>query len=117
MIDFLYFTFAASSPSIIQQPDDVNVTVYKSASFSCAARGFGLVQIVWKRVKYSLPVTADVTEEKSSNEVSSTLTINKIVGYYSGQYHCVAENEAGRVTSQTASLHVQSNKLHWSLYT
>ena len=103
-----------SSPRFIQQPDDVNVTVYKSASFSCVARGFGLVQIVWKRIKYSLPITADVTVKTSSNEVSSTLTINKIVGYYSGQYYCVAENEAGRVTSQIASLHVQSNKLKYS---
>ena len=92
--------------------------MYKSASFSCVARSFGLVQIVWKRVKYSLPVTADVTVEKSLNEVSSTLTINKIVGYYSGQYYCVAENEAGKVTSQIANLHVQSNipLAKWSLH-
>ena len=91
------------------QPDDVKVTVYKSASFSCVARGFGLIQIVWKRVKYSLPITADVTEKRLLNEVSSMLKITKIVGYYSGQYYCVAENEAGKVTSQTANLHVQSN--------
>ena len=91
------------------QPEDVKVTVCKSATFSCVARGFGLIQIVWKRVKYSLPITADVTEERSLNEVSSMLKITKIDGYYSGQYYCVAENEAGKVTSQTANLHVQSN--------
>ena len=104
-----YLIFAVSAPSITHQPDDVNVTVYKSASFSCVAHGFGLIQIVWKRVNYGLPITADVTEEKSLNGLSSTLKIINIVGYYSGQYYCVAENEVGKITSQTANLHVQSN--------
>ena len=109
LVDFVYFTFAVSTPSITHQPDDVNVTVYKSALFSCVAHGFGLVQVVWKRVDYNLPITANVTEERSLNGLSSTLKIINIVGYYSGQYYCVAENEAGKTTSQTANLHVQSN--------
>ena len=98
-----------SLPIIIKQPDDMNVTVYKSALFMCAAHGFGVIKVTWKRFNYGLPITADVTEERSLNEVSSILKITKIVGYYSGQYYCIAENEAGKVTSQTANLHVQSN--------
>ena len=103
------FHNVVSSPIIIQQPDDMNVTVWNFALFTCAAHSFGVIKVTWKRVNYSLPITADVTEERSLNEVSSILKITKIVGYYSGQYYCVAENKAGKVTSQTANLHVQGN--------
>ena len=54
-----------------------------------------------------MPVTENVTEEKSLNGISSFLKITKTVGYYSGQYYCVAENKVGKVISQTANLHVQ----------
>ena len=111
--NLLIFMFhnIVSSPIIIQQPDDVNATVHvcNFALFTCAARGFGVIKVTWKRVNYTLPITADITVEKSLNEVSSTLKITKIVGYYSGQYYCVAENEAGKITSQIASFHIQSN--------
>ena len=65
---------------------------------------------MWRRKKYNIPVTAKITEEKSLNKISSILKITKSVGYYSGQYYCVAENEVGKVVSQTATLHVQGNK-------
>ena len=106
------FNFAVSLPRITRQPDDVNVTTLcNSASFVCTARSYGLIKVVWKRVTYTLPVTADVTEEKSLNELSSTLTISEIVGYYSGQYYCIVENEAGKVTSQIVNLHVKTSKV------
>ena len=91
----------------------MNITTScNSALFVCTARGYGLIKIVWKRVNYTLPATADVTEEKSQNELSSTLTISEIVGsYYSGQYYCVVENEAGKVTSKIANLHVKTSKV------
>jgi len=54
-----------------------------------------------------MPITAVVTETKSLNNVSSILKITEVVGYYSGQYYCVAENKAGKVISQIANLHVQ----------
>ena len=54
-----------------------------------------------------MPVTAEVTEIKSLNGISSILKITKTVGYYSGLYYCIAENKVGNVTSQTANLHVQ----------
>ena len=59
-----------------------------------------------------MPVTAEVTEEKSLNEVSSILTITKVVGYYVGQYYCIAESEVGAVVSQTANLYVQGNTIN-----
>ena len=102
-----------SLPRITRQPDDVNVTTScSSASFVCTAHGYGLLKIVWKRINYTLPATADVTEEKSLNELSSTLIISEIVGsYYSGQYYCVIENEAGKVTSKIANLCIKKSKV------
>ena len=54
-----------------------------------------------------MPVTAEITEGKSLNGISSILKITKAVGYYSGQYYCVVENIVGKVISQSANLHVQ----------
>ena len=108
--------FAVSLPKITRQPDDVNVTTScNSASFVCTARGYGLTKIVWKRINYTLPVTADVTEEKSLNEISSILTISEIVGYYSGQYYCIVENKAGNITSRIVKLCVKTSKviIYW----
>ena len=104
-----YFYFAVSSPVIVKQPVDVNVTLCKSASFICTAHGFGLTKITWKRVNYSVPIRASVKEERSSNNLSSTLKIFEVDGYYSGQYYCVAENGAGKIASQIAHLHVKQS--------
>ena len=85
----------------------MNITVYDSVLFKCTAHGFGTINIIWKRVKYNMPVTAEVTEGKSLNGISSILKITKAAGYYSGQYYCIAENKVGKVISQIANLHVQ----------
>ena len=101
-----------SLPRITKQPDDVNVTTScSSASFVCTASGYG-IKIMWKRVTYTLPVTADVTEVKSLNELSSILTISEVVSYYSGQYYCIVENEVGNVTSRIVNLCVKSSKVN-----
>ena len=84
----------------------MSVTVYNSASFVCTARGYGLVKIIWKRVNYTSPVTADVTQEESLNQITSTLKISEIIGYYSGQYYCIAANRDKEVASQIVNLHV-----------
>ena len=99
-------------PRITRQPDDVYVTTLcNSASFVCTAHGYGLIKTVWKRVNYTLPVTADVTEKKSLNELSSILTISEIFGYYSGQYYCIVENKAGKITSRIVNLFVKTSKV------
>ena len=58
-----------------------------------------------------MPVTVEITEQKSLNEISSIFKITKTVGYYRGWYYCVAVNEAGKVISQSAKLHVQGNNM------
>ena len=88
------------------QPNNMNIT---PVSFKCIFRGFGIIKIVWKRVKYDMPVTVEVTEKKTINEITSILKFTKAAGYYAGQYYCVGESEVGEIVSQTANLHVQGN--------
>ena len=96
-------------PKISEQPKDIIIGLFESVSFKCTAHGFGTMKLVWKRIEHSMPITAVVTDKKSLNEISSILEITKAVGYYSGKYYCVAENEIGPVVSQTANLYVQGN--------
>ena len=88
----------------------MNISLFQSALFKCSAYGFGVVKIVWKRVEYNMPVTAEVTEEKENpNNITSILKITSSVGHYSGQFYCIAKNEAGEVISQAANLHIKGN--------
>ena len=96
-------------PTILKQPNDVKINVCKTVVFKCTAQSFGELKIVWKRVKYNMPVTAKMTEEKSLNKITSILNITKTAGYYSGRYYCVAENQAGKVASRFATLYVQGS--------
>ena len=106
-----YVCIAVSAPTITIQPVNINVSVYKSASFKCTAHGFQLTKILWKRINYTLPATADIITETSFNTLTSTLMISEIIGYYSGWYYCIAENAAGKVASHIAKLHVTQSKL------
>ena len=103
-------------PTISEQPNNMTINVYESVSFKCTANGFGVLKIVWKRVKHNMPVTAEVTEETSLNNITSILKITKIVGYYSGQYYCITESEVGEVISGIANLYVQGNNMLLSMY-
>ena len=100
---------AVSLPTISEQPNNITINVHESVWFKCSASGFGVLKIVWKRIEHNMPLTAEVAEEKSLNKITSILKITKAIGYYSGQYYCVGENEVGEVISQTAHLHVQGN--------
>ena len=92
----------------------MKINVYRTVSFQCTAHGFRVLKVVWKRVKYNMPVTAKVSEEKSLNKITSILKITKATGYYSGQYYCVAENQAGKVVSRIAKLNVQGTYVGYS---
>ena len=105
-----------SLPIISKQPNQVNANVLSSVSFNCVANAYGELNIAWKRLKYNMPVTAEVTEEKSLNELASILKFTNTIGYYSGQYYCAVENEAGTAISQTANLNIQGNNKHIHTY-
>ena len=90
----------------------MNIGLYESVSFKCTAHGYGVIKLVWERVKHNMPTTAVVTEETSLNEISSILEITNSVGYYSGKYYCIAQNEFGTAVSLTANLYVQGNNTY-----
>ena len=96
-------------PIISEQPNDMNINVYEPISFKCTAHCFKIIKVVWKRVKHNMPITTEVTEIKSLNEISSILKITNSIGHYSGQYYCVVESELGKTVSQIANLIVQGN--------
>ena len=107
------FVNTGSLPKLLKQPNDININLYGSVSFECTAQGVGMLQIIWKRVEHNMPITAIVTEQILLNEISSVLTIDKAVGYYSGQYYCVVISRVGSVDSQTANLHVQGYRTNY----
>ena len=107
-----------SPPDILNHPTSSTVAFYSNVQFSCVARGFGLVSIVWKKDNSQrLPFTATVTNTPSNiNEIMSVLTITEVIGYYSGQYLCEAKNSAGTVTSSPANLYVNGMYLYIRSY-
>ena len=98
-------------PLISEQPNSTDVEVYWSASFKCIAHGYG-ISITWKRVEHNMPITATVTERKSWDGTTSILSIAKVIGYYEGEYYCIAKNEGGTVMSQAAKLNVKGAYVH-----
>ena len=62
-----------------------------------------------------MPITAEVTKERSLNQISSILKITKVIGYYSGRYYCIAENEGGKVDSRSASLYVKGSSVVYNV--
>ena len=84
----------------------MTIHIFESVSFNCTARGFGLLEIIWKRIRHAIPVTAEITQVKSLNEITSVIKISTTVGYYSGQYYCIAKNEVGETISRIANLNV-----------
>ena len=104
--------YTVSQPVILNHPVATNTSVYSSVQFSCTARGFRLIDIVWmKETSSMLPRTSVITTSTSpdKNEITSTLQISEVIGYYSGQYYCVARNSAGNVSSNSANLYVEGN--------
>ena len=97
-------------PTISEQPNNMTIDIFESVSFNCSAHGFGLLEIIWERIRHVIPVTAKITQIKSLNEITSVLKITNSVGYYSGQYRCIAKNVAGKTISQIANLNVIGNK-------
>ena len=111
-----YLLFTVSLPTIISQPRSIVVDVYNVAIFECTARSYGYVSITWRRLNFELPVTANVVTNKSSNEITSILRIEKSVGHHKGSYYCVVENKAGRVNSALAYFNITGKPLYICTY-
>ena len=111
-----YSAHLVSRPVIIRQPTDKVVRVYSSITLECEVRGYGNINVKWRKLGSPLPKTAVVSNNKLKNGVSSTLKITDVVGYYDGTYCCIANNIAGETTSKYANLSVKGMLMHLYLY-
>jgi hypothetical protein len=85
----------ALPPVITQQPSARTVTEHASVSFSCAASGIP-VSYRWQK-----------NGEDIAGSASATFSIDDVKYTDAGDYACVASNESGSVTSQSAALTVR----------
>ena len=90
------FINAAQLPEATIAPSIQTVEVGHSATFSCTtARAISTTE--WRR--NNVPISND--PDHSINDSGNTLTVTNAQG---GNYTCVAENDAGSVSSNTAVL-------------
>ena len=92
----------------MRSPISIAVKANNDAIFSCSAKGYGDIKITWKKLNSTLPSSALSEEIKSikDSNITSILTISKVVGYYEGYYYCEMSNSAGKVYSKEAFLNV-----------
>jgi len=104
-----YFIITVSVPIIISHPGNVTTPVHTTATFTCKVKSSTNVKITWRKHGYSFPPAARIKVKKLRNEVISTLRITRVIGYYSGEYYCIARNKFGSVTSKSARLNIEGN--------
>ena len=65
------------------------------------------MKVLWmKDGSQRLPASANISVTKLANTIVSTLTIDRMIYYYQGNYRCVAKGEAGEISSSEALLSV-----------
>ena len=97
-------------PVFLKHPGSATVNISTNVTFSCTAKGFSIIDVVWRKVGSSrLPLATTIITKWSwsSSEVTSNITFIKVVGYHMGKYYCTAMNEAGETSSKQADLLVQ----------
>jgi len=65
------------------------------------------LQILWIKDGHPrLPASAKITVTRQTISIISTLTIDRMIYYYQGNYSCVAKNETHKTFSSEAQLSV-----------
>ena len=95
------FTYVAA-PSITSQPTSQTVNVGQSASFSVSASGTGTLTYQWQKL-------VNGTWTNISGATSSTYTITAAATTDAGSYWVIVANVGGSVTSNTATLTVNTS--------
>ena len=111
-----YSAHLVSCPVIIKQSTDEVVRVYSFITLECKVRGYGHINVKWRKLGSPLPKTAVVSNNKLKNGVSSTLKITDVVGCNDGTYCHVASNIAGETTSKYANLSVKGMLMYLYVY-
>jgi len=92
-------THLADAPHIITHPTDTSAAAPFSAVFTCSARGFGNMNIIWYRNNLPLPIKAYSELVHQPNSITtSRLTIPNVDKQDVGEYYCVvwASKKASR---------------------
>ncbi|XP_065888297.1 roundabout homolog 2-like isoform X2 [Dysidea avara] len=88
-------------------PSPVTTGVHADVAFTCKARGLGPIDLTWVKNGSSLPAERHkVLVDQKQHDITSTLTIQNVIGYDIGYYYCVATNYAENITSESAFLNV-----------
>ena len=105
----IFATFTVGLPEITSHPESVVVEANDVAIFECSAQSYETASITWKRLESELPITVNITVTESLNKITSSLRIEKTIGYYEGYYYCIIENIVGQVNSSFAYCSVTGN--------
>ena len=106
--------FAGNPPVITTDPEDITISLHhgnESATFRCKAdEGSGYIEYRW----FTKTTEGDtMVEGEMSNElVLSTVTVEM----NNTQYYCVASNNSGSDTSESAHLTVTSKSTVYQCY-
>jgi len=102
------YTIAHYPPlHFLKHPSSNSVDICGAVAFKCEAVGNDNVEILWiKDGLPRLPVSAKITVTRQTTSIISTLTIDRMIYYYQGNYSCVAKNETREMFSFEAQLSV-----------
>ena len=98
----------APAPHILTHPTDTSAAAPFSAVFTCSARGYGHLNIIWYRNNLLLPTKAHSTQVHLPDSITtSRLTIPNVDQQDVGQYYCIVwANSKKASRSRSASLSV-----------
>lgn len=92
----------------MNHPTNTTVELYSSAVLRCSATSYSNLTITWiKAATQTLPITAIVKTIELPNNVTSILTITRLLLISFGQYYCVAKNNIGETHSTVSDLKVK----------
>ena len=93
-----YVDFFSAPPKFVTRPSSIEVTVHDQvASFKCLATGDPVPKIKWRKDGENLPQdNHHVILQNGSLEIINPSQSDE------GIYQCVAQSEAGEVTSEAA---------------
>ena len=111
------YILSSGPPTITQDPVAAKVKSGSEASFTCVASSDLPMKFSWQKDGSGIIFSSSITVDPSGK--MSTLTLKHVSTTDAGSYTCTASNDAGSVTSNTATLQVtgEYNELLDSVYT
>ena len=95
-------------PVIATHPANSKVKALTNVTFTCSASDVNGVTYSWYRTN------GDIPSRRSRGRNTNTLTITRAIPPDEGMYYCIATNDAGSISSRSASLTVDGEWVHYS---